>query len=103
MQAVWKLALRCLLVFCAYVTTAGGAMSIRTGFPAPGLIGTFMFWFICTKVVQALNKDKDDAWAWLMADPAGRDRADAADCWLGGWGDRWFCDEGPGVTLARLS
>ena len=66
MQAVWKLALRCLLVFCAYVTTAGGVMSIRTGFPAPGLIGTFMFWFIGTKVVQALNKDKDDSWAWLI-------------------------------------
>lgn len=41
-------------------------MWIHTGFPTAVVIGIFVIWFIGTRVVQALNEDKDDSLAWLI-------------------------------------
>ena len=41
-------------------------MSIHTGSPTAVVIGIFVIWFIGMRVVQALNEDKDDSWAWLI-------------------------------------
>ena len=55
-----------LLFICSCSTTLVGVRWIHTGFPTAVVIGIFVIWFIGTRVVQALNEDKDDSWAWLI-------------------------------------